>query len=111
MSERRPFIAGNWKMHKTLAEAQALARDIRQGVAPGQRAEVALAPPFTALAAVAAEVAGSRDSPGGPKRLLGTTGGLYRARFQPQCWPMWAAIMSSSGIPNGASNSARPMPR
>ena len=59
MPERQPFIAGNWKMHKTLAEARALARDIRQGTAPGRRAEVALAPPFTALAAVAAELAGS----------------------------------------------------
>jgi triosephosphate isomerase len=59
MSERLPFIAGNWKMHKTLAEARALARDIRQGVAPARRAEVALAPPYTALAAVAEELAGS----------------------------------------------------
>ena len=59
MPERQPFIAGNWKMHKTLAEARALARDIRQGAAPGRRAEVALGPPFTALAAVAAELAGS----------------------------------------------------
>jgi triosephosphate isomerase (TIM) len=59
MIERQPFIAGNWKMHKTLAEARALARDIRQGAAPGRRAEVALGPPFTALAAVAAELAGS----------------------------------------------------
>jgi triosephosphate isomerase len=59
MSKRRPFIAGNWKMHKTLAEARALARDIRQGVAANWRAEVGLAPPYTALAAVAAELAGS----------------------------------------------------
>ena len=59
MSERQPLIAGNWKMHKTLAEARTLARDIRHGVAPGRRAEVALAPPYTALAAVAAELAGS----------------------------------------------------
>ncbi len=59
MPERQPFIAGNWKMHKTLAEARALARDIRDGAAPGRRAEVALAPPYTALAAVAAELAGS----------------------------------------------------
>lgn len=58
MFERRPLIAGNWKMHKTLAEARALARAIRQGAAPG-RAEVALAPPYTALAAVADELAGS----------------------------------------------------
>jgi triosephosphate isomerase len=59
MFERQPFIAGNWKMHKTLAEARALARAIRDGVAPGRRAEVALSPPYTALAAVAAELAGS----------------------------------------------------
>jgi triosephosphate isomerase (TIM) len=59
MSDRRPLIAGNWKMHKTLAEARALARDIRQGLAPGGRAEVALAPPYTALTAVAGELAGS----------------------------------------------------
>jgi len=59
MSERRPFIVGNWKMHKTLDEAKALARDIRQGVAPQRRAEVGLAPPFTALTAVAGELAGS----------------------------------------------------
>jgi triosephosphate isomerase len=59
MSERRPFIAGNWKMHKTLAEAKALAQDIRRGVAPEHRAEVALAPPYTVLAAVAADLAGS----------------------------------------------------
>jgi triosephosphate isomerase len=59
MSERRPFIAGNWKMYKTLDEARALARDIRQGVAADQRVEVGLGPTFTALATVAAELAGS----------------------------------------------------
>jgi triosephosphate isomerase (TIM) len=59
MPDRQPFIAGNWKMHKTLAEATALARAIRQGVAPGRRAEVGLGPPYTALAAVAQELAGS----------------------------------------------------
>lgn len=58
-AEVLPLIAGNWKMHKTLAEAQALAREICGGLAPGIRVEVALAPPYTALAAVAAELAGS----------------------------------------------------
>jgi len=59
MSKRRPLIAANWKMHKTLEEASALAREVRRGLAPGHQAEVALAPPFTALAAVAGELAGS----------------------------------------------------
>jgi triosephosphate isomerase (TIM) len=60
MSELTPLIAGNWKMHKTLAEARDLAREIVRGVGPQTRAEVVLAPPYTALAAVAAEIAASR---------------------------------------------------
>ena len=58
-AELTPLIAGNWKMHKTLAEAQALAREIRQGLSPSTRVEVAVGPPYTALNAVAAELAGS----------------------------------------------------
>jgi triosephosphate isomerase len=54
-----PLIAGNWKMHKTRAESRELARQIRQGLPPGFRVEVALAPPYTSLAAVAAEISGS----------------------------------------------------
>ena len=59
MSERTKLMAGNWKMHKTLAEARELAREIVQGVGPKSQAEVVLAPPYTALAAVAAELEGS----------------------------------------------------
>jgi triosephosphate isomerase len=59
MSERLPLIAGNWKMHKTLAEAAALAREIRQGMPGPTHPEVVLAPPYTALTTVAAEIAGS----------------------------------------------------
>ena len=54
------MIAGNWKMHKTLAEARDLAREIVRGVDPKTRAEVVLAPPYTALSAVADELTGSR---------------------------------------------------
>jgi len=56
---RIPVIAGNWKMHKTLPEARALAAAIRRGLPEGLHAEVVLAPPFTALAAVADEIRGS----------------------------------------------------
>jgi len=52
-----PLIAGNWKMHQTQAAARALAREICQGLTAGARVEVVLAPPFTALAAVAQELA------------------------------------------------------
>jgi triosephosphate isomerase len=60
MSERTKMIAGNWKMHKTLAEARDLAREIVQGVGRETRVEVVLAPPYTALTAVAAEISGSK---------------------------------------------------
>ncbi|MDR1728069.1 MAG: triose-phosphate isomerase [Acidobacteriota bacterium] len=63
---RRPVIAGNWKMHKTLAEARALARAVRNGCAESADGaadrEVVLAPPFTALAAVAGELEGGAVS-------------------------------------------------
>lgn len=49
---RIPIIAGNWKMHKTIAEAVQLSRGIREGVADVEGVEVLLCPPFTALAAV-----------------------------------------------------------
>jgi triosephosphate isomerase (TIM) len=54
---RRPVIAGNWKMYKTVAEAVALAAEIRAG-ATGD-AEVVIAPPFPSLAAVAGALRGS----------------------------------------------------
>lgn len=51
---RRCFIAGNWKMNNTVAQAQALVRELRGAVAMVRdRVEVAVAPPFTALWAVA----------------------------------------------------------
>ncbi|MFT3709349.1 MAG: triose-phosphate isomerase [Archangium sp.] len=47
---RRCFIAGNWKMNKTVAESLALVRELRNAVSQVRdRVEVAIAPPFTAL--------------------------------------------------------------
>lgn len=54
---RRPVIAGNWKMYKTAGEAALLAREVVDG-APGSPA-VIVAPPFTALTAVADVLRGS----------------------------------------------------
>lgn len=57
---RTPFIAGNWKMHKTIAEAVQLTREIREAVSDIERVEVAVCPPFTALAAVEGAIANSK---------------------------------------------------
>jgi triosephosphate isomerase len=50
--ERTPLIAGNWKMHKTVAGTVAFLGDLLPRVA-GAAVEVAVAPPFTALAPAA----------------------------------------------------------
>ena len=52
---RTPLVVGNWKMHGTLAETRALTTALRDGLKRPGRVEVAVCPPFTALA-VAAEV-------------------------------------------------------
>jgi triosephosphate isomerase (TIM) len=57
---RIPVIAGNWKMHKTTQEARELARKIKAGAGDVSHCEVVLAPPFTALSAVAAEIKESK---------------------------------------------------
>lgn len=50
---RVPIIAGNWKMNKTVKEALALVREIHYGYRNPGEVEVIVAPPFTALYAVA----------------------------------------------------------
>ena len=57
--ERLPFIAGNWKMNKTVGEAIDLVRELKAALAGVKEVEVAVAPPFTALYAVWKELEGS----------------------------------------------------
>lgn len=54
----RPLIAGNWKMHGSLAEAAALAGAVRDGAA-GLPADLLVCPTFLHVAGVAALLAGS----------------------------------------------------
>jgi triosephosphate isomerase len=57
---RLPFIAGNWKMNKTVGEACDLVRELKATISGiEEKVEVAIAPPFTALYAVRKELGGS----------------------------------------------------
>ena len=56
---RTPFVCGNWKMHKTAAEAVALVRELAGGLGASPGVQVAVAPPFTALAPVAPALRGT----------------------------------------------------
>mgnify|MGYP001087848867 CR=1 FL=1 len=59
MKNRRPFIAGNWKMHLTQFEARALAAAVDRASLELQEAELVVAPPFTALSEVGRVLTGS----------------------------------------------------
>ena len=52
MTNRRPLIAGNWKMYKTPNEAAETARQLVERVADVSDVDIMIAPTFTALAAV-----------------------------------------------------------
>lgn len=56
---RKWIVAGNWKMHNTIAESVALARAIKEGLSGPANGEVVAAPPYTALAAVRETLRGS----------------------------------------------------
>ena len=50
---RIPFIAGNWKMFKTVHESVVFAKELRSMVKDVADVEIVVAPPFTAIHAVA----------------------------------------------------------
>ncbi len=56
---RRPLIAGNWKLNKTIAEAKELARELAEQAGTISDRDIVIAPVYTALASVAENVSGS----------------------------------------------------
>lgn len=83
MRARKPLMAGNWKMHFTVAEAVALVERLKEGISRFDDREVVVAPSFTALAAVAQALTGS------PIRLAAQnchweTQGAYTGEVSPE---------------------------
>jgi triosephosphate isomerase (TIM) len=56
---RTPFVAGNWKMNKTIAEARTLVSEMSPALREVQGVEKVLCPPFMALFPVAALLQGT----------------------------------------------------
>ena len=65
MKNRKPLIAGNWKMYKTCSEAVETARHLVKLVADAKDVDIMIAPQFTALAPVSEIIKGSMVSLGG----------------------------------------------
>jgi triosephosphate isomerase len=59
---RRPIIAGNWKMYKTLPEALEFVRSFKPLVVAATHCEIVIAAPFTAIKTVSDRLEGSNIS-------------------------------------------------
>jgi triosephosphate isomerase len=57
---RVPLIAGNWKMHKTVAESEQLIQGLLPRVSSLDGVDVAICPPFTSLRPMVESARGSR---------------------------------------------------
>ena len=79
---RTPFIAGNWKMHKTVAEAVALAQGLRDALEGVAGCDVAICPAFPALVAVR-EVLGGSDIGLGAQNMHWEEQGAFTGAVSP----------------------------
>ncbi|MGI8462279.1 MAG: triose-phosphate isomerase family protein, partial [Solirubrobacterales bacterium] len=59
MSDRMPYMAANWKMHKTVAEAEAFFADFLPRVGDAEGVDIVVCPPYLALTAAVDACAGS----------------------------------------------------
>jgi len=67
---RKPVIAGNWKMYKTVGDSVATALALKPLVANANHCEVVIAPVFTALKSVADRLEGSNIKVAGPAAFV-----------------------------------------
>lgn len=79
---RRQLIAGNWKMNKTVAEAVELVKALTPQVQGLTKTDVAICPPFTALATVHDQLAGSSISLGA-QNCFWAPSGAYTGEIAP----------------------------
>jgi triosephosphate isomerase len=56
---RTPFVVGNWKLHKTIAESLALVTELKNQLGAVKGVAIGVAPVFTAIHAVARRLEGS----------------------------------------------------
>jgi len=79
---RTPFVAGNWKMNKTVAEARALVAEMTPTLRAVKGVEKVLCPPFMSLIPVAALLQGT-DIGLGAQNLHWEAKGAYTGEISP----------------------------
>jgi triosephosphate isomerase (TIM) len=79
---RTPIIAGNWKMHKTVAESVAFVEALAPRLAPYSGVERVVCPTFTALHAVSEKLAGGSVKVGA-QNVFAQEQGAYTSQIAP----------------------------
>jgi triosephosphate isomerase len=79
---RTPFVAGNWKMNKTVAEARALVSEMTPALRSVKGVEKVLCPPYMALVPVAALLQGT-DIGLGAQDLYWEAKGAFTGQVSP----------------------------
>jgi triosephosphate isomerase len=79
---RKPLMAGNWKMNKTVAEAVSVVKALKSSIADVTDIDVLICPTFTALYAVNNEVKGSNINIGA-QNLFWETKGAFTGEISP----------------------------
>src|SRR3954468_2907942 len=92
---RIPFVVGNWKLNKTIAEALALVTELKNQLGTARGVAIGVAPPFTSLHAVAKRLEGSSVAPCAQDRFWESTGaftGEISAPFLADAGASWAIV-------------------
>lgn len=79
---RKPFVAGNWKMNKTVEQARLLVTELLPGLQALPSVERVLCPPFPALMAVSAMLTGT-DIGLGAQNIHWEAAGAYTGEVAP----------------------------
>jgi len=79
---RKPLMAGNWKMNKTVTEAVSVVKALKSSIADVTDVEVLICPTFTALYAVNNEVKGSNINIGA-QNLFWEPKGAFTGEISP----------------------------
>lgn len=80
---RKPLLAGNWKMYKTPADTKAFFEKFVPLVSGAAHAEVAICPPFVAIAAAVEGAAGSQVGIGGQDCYWTNKEGAFTGEVSP----------------------------
>jgi triosephosphate isomerase len=82
LTNQQPFIAGNWKMHKTIAEALDLVKSLGEQSSELEGVQLVVIPPFTSLSEVRKEIEGTPIRLGA-QNLFWEEKGAYTGEISP----------------------------